>query len=144
MTYFNEPKVVKKRLTKLAHHYNDLGTRARDYGMIGEIIFWTLERVLGESYCAVTHSGWTKLYSIILSVMIPIAAASEFHRNECVANAASKLSQIEVDCVIQRPVILKKNSFNSGRSNRTICVMSDDEESEEEEHSDTIGMPYDQ
>lgn len=46
--------------------------------IFGEVLFWTLRLTLGtEIYDTVTNTGWVKLYSSLLRIIIPIAVKYE-------------------------------------------------------------------
>jgi len=65
-------------LVRLAKSHSDKGVKAVEYGIIGSVLFWTLEHTLGPSiYDADTHLAWTKTFSRMLSVMVPVAVSHE-------------------------------------------------------------------
>jgi len=65
-------------LTQLAHVHNKKGVKAAEYGIVGEVLFWSLRKCLGEEvYNTTLHRIWIKLFSQMLSIIIPIAVQYE-------------------------------------------------------------------
>lgn len=50
---------------------------AYQYGIVGECLIWTLTRVLGPAFDDKTKIAWVKIYSIMLSIIIPVAVKEE-------------------------------------------------------------------
>lgn len=45
---------------------------------MGEVLFWVLKRVVGDSvYNSRIHMAWVKVYSRMLTTMVPIAVSLE-------------------------------------------------------------------
>lgn len=63
------------KLSRLALLHCYRGVQTRDYNIMGEVIFWSLERVLGPAYTAEVNVAWIKIYSWMLSVIIPVTLA---------------------------------------------------------------------
>jgi hypothetical protein len=60
----------------------DYGVRAAEFGVIGEVTFWTFRQVLGDLYDTATHTAWAKIMSKVLDIMVPAAVDIEFrHQN---------------------------------------------------------------
>jgi hemoglobin-like flavoprotein len=67
--------------TKLAEMHNEMGVKAVEYGVIGEILFWTLEKCVGEEAFTVdVHMAWIHVMSRILKTMVPVALKFELER----------------------------------------------------------------
>eukprot|EP00599_Poterioochromonas_sp_BG-1_P003104 CAMPEP_0173154926 /NCGR_PEP_ID=MMETSP1105-20130129/13778_1 /TAXON_ID=2985 /ORGANISM="Ochromonas sp., Strain BG-1" /LENGTH=220 /DNA_ID=CAMNT_0014071209 /DNA_START=131 /DNA_END=793 /DNA_ORIENTATION=- len=76
------PEAFNKYLKMLALSHIKLGVRATEFGIFGEVLFWTLRVVLGnEDYDLVTHTAWIKFYSRILDVIVPIVLAHEISQS---------------------------------------------------------------
>mmetsp|Transcript_3967 Transcript_3967/g.6205 ORF Transcript_3967/g.6205 Transcript_3967/m.6205 type:complete len:260 (-) Transcript_3967:134-913(-) len=70
----NQPETVKKSLTKLAHVHCLKGVKSSEYGIVGDVLFWTLRRCLSpEVYDYELEAVWIKIYSAMLSVIVPYA-----------------------------------------------------------------------
>lgn len=64
--------------TKLAEMHNEMGVKAVEYGVIGEILFWTIEKCIGEEAFTVdVHMAWIHVMSRILKTMVPVALKFE-------------------------------------------------------------------
>lgn len=47
-------------------------------GIVGEVLFWTLKEVLGEeTYTSQVHFAYVRIFSRMLSVIVPIAVSFE-------------------------------------------------------------------
>lgn len=64
-------------LVKLAQVHNRRGIKAIEYGVVGEILFYTLRTVTGPAYDAPTHRAWVLVFSSMLRTLIPIAVQYE-------------------------------------------------------------------
>jgi len=69
-------------MVKLAEVHNDRGIKAVEYGVVGEVLFWTLRRCLGPEYDTRTHKAWVKIFSRMLSVIVPCAVQFEMSSGE--------------------------------------------------------------
>lgn len=54
--------------------YKVLGNQ---YGVVGEVLLKTLGEVLGDFWNENHKLSWLKIYSVMLSVIIPVAVAEE-------------------------------------------------------------------
>jgi len=73
-----DQKKYTDTLTKLAEIHNERGVKAVEYGIVGEVLFWTLRAILGpQEYSNELNGAWVKIYSRMLRVMVPIAIAYE-------------------------------------------------------------------
>ena len=64
-------------LAKLTEVHNDRGVKAIEYGIVGEVLLWTLRSCLGPGYTQEAHIAWVRILCRILKVMAPIAVAFE-------------------------------------------------------------------
>lgn len=67
----------KKKFSLLAITHCHRGVKAIEYGIIGEVMFWSLRFCLRELYDKDTHNAWVKLFSTMLAVIIPVAVRKE-------------------------------------------------------------------
>ena len=78
LSLLNDENKFKDTLADLAERHNLMGIKAIEYGVVGEVFFWTIHHSLGdEAYTVETHSVWVKIFSRMLSVMVPVALAYE-------------------------------------------------------------------
>jgi hemoglobin-like flavoprotein len=50
---------------------------AFQYGIVGEVLLWTLTLTLGSEFDEPTKLAWVKIYSVMLKVIIPVAVREE-------------------------------------------------------------------
>ena len=77
LNQLKDPESFNKMLVNLAHVHSKRGVRGLQYGIVGDVLFWTLRKCLGSEYDALTAVAWTKIYSYMLYVIVPVAAADE-------------------------------------------------------------------
>lgn len=72
------PEKFNGTLVKLAEVHNERGVKAVEYGIVGSVMFWTLEQCLGLTvWNEELATAWIKIFSKMLAVMVPIALAHE-------------------------------------------------------------------
>jgi len=64
-------------LTGLAKSHAKYNVISTQYGIVGEVLLWTLNHCLGAQFDAATSLSWLKIYSVMLKVIIPVAIAEE-------------------------------------------------------------------
>mmetsp|Transcript_18267 Transcript_18267/g.18341 ORF Transcript_18267/g.18341 Transcript_18267/m.18341 type:complete len:220 (-) Transcript_18267:490-1149(-) len=65
-------------LVNLTHLHSQRGIRGMQYGIAGDVLFWTLRKVLGsEDFDEETYKAWIHIFSYMLSIMVPVAVADE-------------------------------------------------------------------
>eukprot|EP01041_Mallomonas_annulata_P000954 gene954-1850_t len=67
------PIKASERLTKIVSKFSHHGLQAQHYSDMGEALFWALELVIGPHFDSPTKLAWIRLYSHILSIILPIA-----------------------------------------------------------------------
>lgn len=78
---FTDKAKLESNLTQLAIRHANKGIKAVEYGIIGEVTFWTLDKVLGSAYTPESHVAWRKVFSAMLQVIIPVSIANELKSN---------------------------------------------------------------
>lgn len=75
------PKDFRRKIVALAESHCQMGIRTIEYGVIGEVLFWSLQKILGvDGYTRRVEEAWTKVFSSMLRIIVPIAVA--FERDE--------------------------------------------------------------
>eukprot|EP01039_Chlorochromonas_danica_P002896 gene2896-3161_t len=84
LTKFDDPVGLKRSLANLVNVHNHIGVKAVEYGMAGEVLLHAIKSCVGPSeYTEAAHRGWTKIYSAMLSVMVPEVVKYELtHKSE--------------------------------------------------------------
>jgi hemoglobin-like flavoprotein len=67
----------KSTLDGLAKRHVGYGVNCQHYGIFGEVIFWTLKKVLGVEYTEDVHRSWVNVFCFMLKTVIPSAAKEE-------------------------------------------------------------------
>ena len=75
------PEKVRQNLSELAHRHNIIGVEPFYYGIMGDALFNALQEVLGPSFDELTRRSWIKLYSYMLSIILPIAVQHKCSHN---------------------------------------------------------------
>ena len=80
----NNADTLVVSLQGLARGHAYKGVLSNQYAIVGEVLLWTLAKVLGKAgFDAATTRAWIKIYSLMLSVIIPVAIVEErLHRVE--------------------------------------------------------------
>lgn len=74
----NNEEIFKKKMTDLADTHNKRGIKANEYGLVGDVLFYSLHHVLGsEVYNKDCHRAWAKVFSHMLKHIIPNAVSYE-------------------------------------------------------------------
>lgn len=72
----------QKTLIKLAEIHNNRGIKAVEYGVVGEVLFWSIRLCVGPLvYTYDVHQAWVKIYSNMLKIMVPSAVGYELKNN---------------------------------------------------------------
>ena len=65
-------------LQGLARGHASKGVKSTQYGTVGEVLLYTLEKVLGsDAFDSATKHSWVVIYSLMMSVIIPVALLEE-------------------------------------------------------------------
>lgn len=106
----SDPVKFNNTLVKLAETHNDRGVKSIEYGIVGEVMFWTLREVVGhEVFDKETHLAWIRIFSRILSVVVPVAVAYEIK-----TGGVSQRDRVAAENVIQH----NKLEFESAAASR--------------------------
>ena len=68
---------VNKILNSIARGHATKGVRAFQYPTVGEIFMLTMKHCLGTSYTDEIDLAWTKIFSVMLTIVIPAALREE-------------------------------------------------------------------
>lgn len=64
-------------LTKMTHVHSERGIRAMQYGIIGDVLIYSLRACLGSLFDQKATDAWYKVYSYMLKVIVPISLEDE-------------------------------------------------------------------
>eukprot|EP01031_Cornospumella_fuschlensis_P026971 gene26971-32586_t len=78
LSELDDAEKFDRNLVKLAEIHYQRGVKAVEYGIVGEILFWVMRHVLGTStYLQAVHFAWVKVYSRMLTTIVPVAIGLE-------------------------------------------------------------------
>jgi hemoglobin-like flavoprotein len=98
-------------------------------GIVGEVLFWTVRRCLGEAYTPDVQLIWTKVVSRMLKIMIPCAVAFELqshgvHQRNRFSEASSRGSMSG-----------GQSTASGGQGSRTVSVVEDGDKAMEKKYA---------
>jgi hemoglobin-like flavoprotein len=78
LSQLRDSSKFQKTMTALAARHCERGVKASEYGVIGEVLFYSLRRCLGEgTYTPVVETAWKKIYSSMLRIIVPLVVTYE-------------------------------------------------------------------
>jgi hemoglobin-like flavoprotein len=73
----DDEKDFRRKIVELAEHHCIMGVRTIEYGIVGDILFWTLHQMLGTNFTHDIEEAWVRMMSAILRIIVPIAVQYE-------------------------------------------------------------------
>jgi hemoglobin-like flavoprotein len=84
LNQLKSPSEFRKSLVTIADDHCRRGIQAVEYGIVGEVLFWTFERSLGpDLYTRRLETAWLHIFSSMLKIMVPIAVDFEHRKGRC-------------------------------------------------------------
>ena len=77
VSVLRSPEKLVPALEDLARRHAKYGVVAQQYGIVGEVLIWSLGYVLEESFTDQVKTAWLKIYCLMLKFIIPAALAEE-------------------------------------------------------------------
>lgn len=71
------PKEFRQEMVSVAQTHCQWGIRTVEYGIVGDVLFWSLHKILGDAYTRRLEEAWTRTFSSMLRVIVPVAVAFE-------------------------------------------------------------------
>ncbi len=68
-----------------------------EYGIVGEVLLWSMRLLLGKVYTAEVHRAWIRMLCRMLAIMVPRAAAYEMHNGSTQQSRISEMKQMLSD-----------------------------------------------
>ena len=62
----------QETMIDLANAHNKRGVRANEYGIIGEVLFFSIKECIGPAYTPVAHFAWVKIFCRMLKIRISV------------------------------------------------------------------------
>jgi hemoglobin-like flavoprotein len=74
---FYDAESLAEKMRKLAVVHASYGVISSQYGAMGDALLWSLGKVLGPQFDKNTMLAWTKIYSSMLKIILPVAIEEE-------------------------------------------------------------------
>jgi hypothetical protein len=86
----------QKSMEELAMRHCERGIRGVEYGVVGDVLFYAMQKVLGDTaYSVDVEIVWKKIYSAMLAIIVPLCI--EYERTGAVAKKAERYTNSEGD-----------------------------------------------
>lgn len=83
-------------------------------GIFGEVLFWTLKLTVGkEVYDIITHTAWIKIYSRILSIILPIVVKYELENKDSMMKIGIKRMKSFITSTEENSIITNASVNNT-------------------------------
>jgi len=123
---------LHSRLAAMTLKHSLKGVKASQYGTMGAALIWAMELVLGDLFTDEVSTAWIRVYSLLLSVIVPIAVKYEFGQRSgrsISQDAQSKMSEggMAIRSAIEHQLRRGKSresSQNTGKSLRCMTSKS--------------------
>ena len=79
VSLLDDKKKFEETMINLANAHNKRGVRANEYGIVGEVLFYSVKKCIGPAYTPNVHLAWIKIFSRMLKYIVPTAVAFELH-----------------------------------------------------------------
>ncbi len=66
-----------KAMVELAERHCERGVKAVEYGIVGDVLFYTLELTAGALYTPPVEACWKKVFSSMLAIIVPLCVSYE-------------------------------------------------------------------
>mmetsp|Transcript_6195 Transcript_6195/g.9345 ORF Transcript_6195/g.9345 Transcript_6195/m.9345 type:complete len:207 (+) Transcript_6195:119-739(+) len=82
----DEQEAFINTMHTLAVRHCERGVRAVEFGIVGDVLFYTLRKVLGDDYTDEVDIVWKKIYSGMLRIIVPLVIAYEMSGSASVSD----------------------------------------------------------
>ena len=80
LSQLKDPVGFNLTLAQIAHVHSARGIKCPEFGIMGDVLFWTMKNLLGPSFTEDSRIAWVKIYSRMLQVIIPLIIADEMKK----------------------------------------------------------------
>ena len=83
LSMLHETEKFEQVIRKLAEVHNERGVKAVEYGIMGEVLIWSLNHTLGPSVFTLDcRKAWIRIFCRMIRIMIPSAVQYELENGE--------------------------------------------------------------
>ena len=95
----DEPEKFDDILKNLAKVHNEKkGVKAVEYGIMGEVLIWTLGQVIGpENFTPAHTKAWVRVFCRMIRIMVPLAVQYEIEDGESLRARFSEEGAKEIE-----------------------------------------------
>lgn len=90
---FKEPSKLKEKLSENTKRHNGKGIKSEWYSKMGEALIWALEHVIGDLFDEPTKQAWNRIYSFMLSIILPLSVEHEVVESRSASTKTTELKQ---------------------------------------------------
>jgi hemoglobin-like flavoprotein len=66
-----------KAMEDLAMRHCERGVRGVEYGIVGDVLFYSLQKVTGSAFTLQVEDSWKRIYSAMLAIIVPLCIEYE-------------------------------------------------------------------
>ena len=103
---------LHKRLAAMTQKHSMKGVKACQYGTMGSALIWAMDLVLGSDFTDDCKVAWTRVYSFLISIIIPVAVEYELGLKSGSASRRKSFSFSESGKNIRAAIENKLSSFH--------------------------------
>ena len=98
LSMLNEQEKFELVIRKLAEVHNERGVKAVEYGIMGEVLLWSLNHVLGpDIFNIACKKAWIRIFCRMIRIMIPLAVHYEIENGEAQRARMRTQDDVEVE-----------------------------------------------
>ena len=121
LSELEDPAKFDNTLKRLAEVHYERGVKAMEYGVVGEVLFFVLNTLLGsEVYTRDLHIAWVKIYNRMIRTIIPVAVALGVN---CGASDVQQEHEYE-DCTFSGHQAAAQAGNNKTTNTKGTCAMA--------------------
>jgi hemoglobin-like flavoprotein len=95
------PEKFKQALEDLAVRHCERGVKATEYSIVGDVLFFSLQKCLGPAYTHEVEDTWKKIYSAMIQIIVPLCLKYE------------RSGKLQAEEGSERPVVLLDDPFQN-------------------------------
>jgi len=80
LTHLSDTDRLKTRLLGMVKAHNGKGVKSSYYGCMGDALVWALETVIGDEFSIECKLSWHRVYSYLLSIILPEVVKYEIEK----------------------------------------------------------------
>ena len=86
----DKPEKLMNVLSTLGQRHVSYGAKPEHYDVVGSVLLWTFEKVLGSEFTPAVRQAWTEAYGVVADTMRAAAAASTASARQAAAGGPTR------------------------------------------------------